>query len=489
MSAVDLSALRMAEQPPAIPKRPLGPRLLAVGAVGLVLAVVATFVWPLLHPTRTVPTAQIEVATSTGPSTVALAEAAGWIEPDPFPILVRPLVGGRVEQIPLLEGAEVQEGVTVLATLASATLQAQRERAEVTLAEREREVLVAEARLRLAEAQMSQRAQIRTALADAEANVAASEARLVAAKGLGGRTAAEERSAVAARDAQRQLEGAGGSYVVARQRAEAATEAAAANAAAAIREAALVEQELAAVHQVLVVAKEVATNPVDLAGALAVAKAEVERARAQRDVARAELQIAVREFDWLTVRAPVSGVVMKVTAMPGAIVGPEAEPILSLYDPQKLRARIDVPLGSVGGIREGQRVELRSEVLGSAVVQGKVQRIQRESDLLKNTLQVKVQVFDPPPLLRPETLCRARFLAEETTEAAGAQTSFRVPKAAVQNGRVFVFDPTEGTARGIAVDIVQEDGASFLVRGELSVTQRAILVPVTDEERVKEEPR
>ena len=65
------------------------------------LVVAATFLWPLLKPTRVVPTAQIEVATSAGPSTVAMAEAAGWVEPDPFPILVRPLVAGRVEQIPM----------------------------------------------------------------------------------------------------------------------------------------------------------------------------------------------------------------------------------------------------------------------------------------------------------------------------------------------------------------------------------------------------
>ena len=246
MSSVDLSALRMTEQAPAIPKRPFGPRMLGAGALALVLVVATTFLWPLLKPTRVVPTAQIEAATSAGPSTVAMAEAAGWVEPDPFPILVRPLVAGRIEQIPMLEGAEVQEGVTVLATLASAALQAQRERAEATLAERERELVVAEERLRLAEGQLQQRAQIRTALADAEAGVAAKEARLAAAKGMHERTVAEERSAVAARDAQRQLEGAGGSYAVARQRAEAAAEAATANAKAAAKEAAFAEHELAA---------------------------------------------------------------------------------------------------------------------------------------------------------------------------------------------------------------------------------------------------
>jgi RND family efflux transporter MFP subunit len=489
MNSVDLSALRMAEQPPVIPKRPIGPRLLAAGALGMVVAVAATFLWPLLQPARIVPAVQVESVAAIGPSTVAMAEAAGWIEPDPFPVLVRPLVSGRVERIPLLEGAEVQEGITIVATLASAALQAQKERADVAVVERERELVAAQERLKLAEGLFEQRAQLRTARAEAEAGVVAKEARLAGTLGMKDRAIAEERSAAAALVAQQKLEAAGGSYAVARERAEAAAQAATANAKATAAEAALAEQELAAAREVMRVAVEVATNPVELAGALAVAKADVERAKAQLAAAHAEQQIAARELDLLVVRAPASGVVMKVLAAPGATAGPEGEPILSLYDPLRLRARIDVPLGSVGAVRDGQRVELRSEVLGNVIVHGRVQRTQRESDLLKNTLQVKVQVLDPPPLLRPETLCRARFLAEPTEDAANTPSAFRVPKPAVQGGQVFVLDPDTGTVRGIAVEVIQEEGDRVIVRGELSVTQRAIVVPVTQGERVREELR
>jgi multidrug efflux pump subunit AcrA (membrane-fusion protein) len=490
MSSIDLSALRMSEPPPPMQKRPLGPRLLAAAALGLVLVVAATFVWPLLRPVRAVPTVRLEAVAASASPSLALAEAAGWVEPDPFPILVRPLVAGRLEQVPQLEGSVVEADVTVLAVLASAPLQAQRERAAAALAEREAELAVADARLRAAEAQLAQRAAVRAAVADARAQAAAKQARVVAAIGARDRAAAEARSALAARDAQVRLAEAGGSYAVARERAEAAFAAATASAEAAARDVALAEQEAAAAVQASAVAEEVASNPVDLAVAVAIAQAEVERVRAQVSAARTESQIAAREEQWLTVRAPTSGVVMKVLAMPGAIVGPDAEPILSLYDPRRLRARIDVPLGSVAGIRDGQRVELRSEVLGTAVVQGRVQRVQRESDLLKNTLQVKVELVDPPPLLRPETLCRARFLADAGEPgAASAPMAFRLPPAAVQDGRVFVFDPSTGTARGIAVEVVQQDANGIVVRGELSVAQRAILVPVADGERVREESR
>ena len=157
------------------------------------------------------------------------------------------------------------------------------------------------------------------------------------------------------------------------------------------------------------------------------------------------------------------------------------------YQPEHLRARIDVPLGSVGPIREGQEVELRSEVLGNAVVRGVVQRVQRESDLLKNTLQVKVRVIDPPALLRPETLCRARFLGSEQAGSQAAPAAFLVPKAAVREGMVFLYDPPTATcARGVRPG-VPELAEGVVVRGELSFRAARDLAPVGDGEAVREE--
>ena len=486
MTSVDLSALRM-EQQPAIPKPPLGPRLLAGGVLLLAVVVALTFAWPLLRPVRAVPMVAVRTAGTEAASTMAMAEAAGWVEPDPFAIAVRPLVAGRVESIAVLEGANVRAGETTMATLASAELQAAAERAAAVLAERELELEAAMAAEAVALAQLEQLALPRQAVAEARRELADRQVRLAAARGAEQQRRAEAVTAVAARQAQERLATAGGTYALAMTRAQAAVTAAEAMATAAAGEAEALTVELTAAREQLAIAQELLANPVELRGAVATAAAATARARAARDAAATERQIAERELGWCEVKAPIDGVVLRLLAQPGTTVGPDGEGIVTLYRPDRLRARIDVPLGSIGGIHEGQAVELRSEVLGNTIVRGIVQRLQHESDLLKNTLQVKVGITDPPPLLRPETLCRARFLGDDTTNKTTTIVTFLVPNAAVLGDAVFVFDPAHGTARRIPVQTAGKAADGTLVRGELSIAQRVITAPVADGERVRPE--
>lgn len=287
-------------------------------------------------------------------------------------------------------------------------------------------------------------------------------------------------------EGQERLQQAGGTYAVALARARAALAAAEAALASKEAEARAAEAESAEARERAVIAAEILADPRELRGAAEKAQRAVDWKFAELGSAKTDLEVAERELAWATVRAPVDGVVMKLLAAPGQAVGPEEEGLVSIYDPKKLQARVDVPLASMAGVRAGQEVEIRSEVVGSRVTKGVVLRVQRESDLLKNTLQVKVKLIDPDPLLRPETLCRARFLAAPGEQAAAGPQLFLVPKEAVRDGAVFVVDPTAKRARRIAVERMGDEGSDAVVRGELSVTHRVILDPVEDGDRVKE---
>jgi len=489
VSQVDLSALRIDEADPVVPKRPLGQRWLLGIVLVLALALAATFLWPLLVPPRGVRMAAVRTAghTAAASSAAATTEAVGWVEADPFPIIVRPLVSGHIETLEVLEGDRVTAGETVVARLASAELLAARDRAVAGVAESEAHLALARASQDLAQQRREQNAEALLRLAEARTQQLMTETRLETARARARLATAQAASAAANVKAQERLEAAGQSYPVALERARADADAAAANVAASTEEVAGLAQELEERRATVELCRELAARPVDLEGAEAVAGAETAQAEAVLARARTELEIAERELEWATVRAPRDGVVMRLEAEPGDMVGHGEKGIVALYDPERLRARIDVPLDSIQGIHPGQEVEITSEAIGDVVVQGVVQRLQHETDLLKNTLQVKIGLTDPPALLRPETLCRARFLAAAAEPGTTPEvTAFRVPAAAVQDGVVFVLDPKSGRARAIPVDVVGQEGDDRVVRGELSPTQRVVLEPVTDGEAIRE---
>jgi len=488
MSNVDLSALQIDDHAATVPKPPMGPRLLAIGLGAVTLGVVATFLVPVLWPPRAVRMVPVRMATPSGQnSATTVTEAVGWVEADPFPVIVRPLVSGHIETLNVLEGEVVQADQTIIATLASAELLAARERARATLSEREAQLVRAEANHQLAVERLNQNAAALLRIQTASVQLAAIETKLATARANDPALAASVATAAAYLKAQIRLQELGQNHPVALERARSDADAAKARAEA--NQATIIgmlrEQE--AQRQNLTVCEQLAADPVDLRGAAAIARSERDTATAQVEKARVDLNIAKREFEWATVRAPIDGVVLRLESQPGDMVGHGQKGIVALYDPKKLRARIDIPIDSLQGIAPGQEVEVTSEAIGNGVVQGIVQRFQHETDLLKNTLQVKIELLDPPALLRPETLCRARFLAKNAAGEQESLAAFRVPASAIQNGQVHVFDPKSSTARAINIEVLREDGDDRIVRGDLSPTQRVVIELVTDGEAIREQ--
>jgi len=84
-------------------------------------------------------------------STVIVAQAPGWIEPAPYPVLVPALAEGVVEELLVLEGERVEAG-QVVARLIDADARLAVESAEALLASLHASVIKAEADVRAAEA-------------------------------------------------------------------------------------------------------------------------------------------------------------------------------------------------------------------------------------------------------------------------------------------------------------------------------------------------
>jgi len=211
---------------------------------------------------------------------------------------------------------------------------------------------------------------------------------------------------------------------------------------------------------------------------LDLARANTQRAEAAVAMAQATLDEAQLRVDRLTITAPIAGAVQRRLKVPGdkVMLGmdePHSAHIAHLYDPAKLQVRVDVPLADARLMFVGQTCEVIVEVLPDRTFEGVVDRITYEADLQKNTLQAKVRVVDPSPLLRPEMLTRVKFLprgggGQEAPELS--DTAMLVPRNAIDNDRVWVVRDRRGdTGKAFAqgVEVLEHLGEYARVRGEL----------------------
>jgi len=147
------------------------------------------------------------------------------------------------------------------------------------------------------------------------------------------------------------------------------------------------------------------------------------------------------------------GRVLRLLAVPGqkrmlAAEDDNSTTIAILYDPEKLQARVDVPLADAAGLQVGQAVRIHCALLPDRVFNGEVTRIVGEADLQRNTLQAKVRILDPVDELRPEMLCRAEFLAApkegavDSNMKSSSALSTWIPESAILDRTAWVCDPS-----------------------------------------------
>lgn len=304
----------------------------------------------------------------------ALFQASGWIEADPFPMRVTALYAGVVDKVHVLEGQQVEKGQLLA------------------------EMIIDDASLALTQAEAHlESAQARVSMAEAEVELA--QARL---KSLESETvAARARSSEAADFAER-LNASGEGAFSKQERLSATLQAERASAEATSVTLRLREQKAA------------------------IRRAESALKAASSDLSQAIVhkQIAQLALDRTKIYAPHTGIVQRLYAAPGMkrmlpMDDLDSATICILFQPEKLQARIDVPLEEAARLFVGQMVRLRSAFLPDSTFHGQVSRIVGEADLQRNTLQVKVRLFKPDPRLRPDFLCRAEFL--DSSPNTGAQ--------------------------------------------------------------------
>jgi RND family efflux transporter MFP subunit len=248
------------------------------------------------------------------------------------------------------------------------------------------------------------------------------------------------------------------------------------------------EREIEALRQKVAALQSQLRLLVEETRQLAEAEATVQSATALRDSAELQLQKARLELERTTIRAPMNGRILRLLAGPGMRVtglqtsgDPRSSSVVEMYDPDRMQARADVRLEDVPLVQPGQPVRIETASAGQPI-EGKVLQPNSTANIQKNTLEVKVELINPPPTVRPEMLVTATFLAPRTPAAEDRVTReagrLFVPRVLLQGGpageNVWIVDAAD-RARKVRVTSGSSGGDELVeITAGLQVTDKLI---------------
>jgi RND family efflux transporter MFP subunit len=190
----------------------------------------------------------------------------------------------------------------------------------------------------------------------------------------------------------------------------------------------------------------------------------VRAAEAQVRVAQAETEAMRVGLELMTIRAPVSGVVVTKAPSVGDLVGPLSGTIIELADFSSLVVEADVPENRLPLARIGAPCEIILDAFPDRRLRGVVLELGKRVNRAKATLVVRVKFVDPTDGVLPEMAARVGVLDRALDERAIKEPPrLVVPAAAVavRGGNKVVFVVEDAHARMQSVTLGAQVGSSF----------------------------
>ena len=475
-------------QPRIRPRRHVLTRyVLPLGLIFGFLSLVIWASWDILFPPRAVIVVPVLSTTDdVRQEGTPLFKAAGWIEPRPTPVRVAALAPGVIEKLLVVEDQVVKAGDPV-AELVKEDASLARDRVLADLELRQAELDEANATLAAAETRFKQPVHLKAALGEAEASLAKIETQLKNLPFEFRRAEAVQEATKKDYDGKLAAKGVVAGVEIDIAKSEAASAIAIVDELRDRSES--LEKEQAALIQrrdALKTQLELLADEIEAKGE---AKARVRAATARVAQARVVIAEAQLQLDRMSVVSPIDGRVFRLIAHPGARIGSgmtqmtghDGSTVVTMYRPDMLQVRVDVRFEDIPKVSLNQPVEIDNPAL-SSLLTGKVLFISSEADIQKNTLQVKVEIPDPPPVFKPEMLVDVTFLAPKQPER-GLEPSQELKLYVLQqlihqgDGGSFVWlaDQSDGIARKTMVQ-TGAVGSNGLVEinGGLTISSRII---------------
>lgn len=499
MSQVDLSQLALDRSAPPqlrghtrfrLITRYLLPGTLLIGFAALIAYASRDLIFPP-QPVTVMPVivSQAQVRSAGTP----LFQAAGWVEPRPTPIRVAALAPGVVEELLVVEDQKVKQGEPI-ARLVKVDAELALKNTIATEKLREAELQQARATLKAAEVRLSQPVHLEAVLSSAQAELAKIQTQLKNLPFMTRRAKADLEFARLDFERKKSARGAVTQRSIDESKTEVESTTAAYEELMGRKESLISEQkalqarcQALQTELTLLTAEQKARD--EAQAQVAAAAARLEQSQVAVDQARLALER-------MTIRAPVAGRVYQLVAHPGSSVGNmltqmtkfDGSTVVTMYRPEWLQIRVDVRFEDIPKVSLNQPVRIDNPAL-SEPVRGSVLFISSEADIQKNTLQVKVKIDEPTPLLKPEMLVDVTFLApkhEQTEKDQDRESRIYVPRKMVQQNAagqscVWVADQSRQIARQQVIETSPyANGPLLEVTQGLNVSSRLIASPTSD---------
>jgi RND family efflux transporter MFP subunit len=202
----------------------------------------------------------------------------------------------------------------------------------------------------------------------------------------------------------------------------------------------------------------------DLEARVPPAQRQVAAAEANVKAARAEVEALEVNIQYLTITAPMPGVVVSKPAQAGEVVGIQAAQIVEIADFASLVVETDVPEGKLHLIEVGGPCDVILDAYPDRTLGGRVKEISPRVNRAKATVTVKVGFEGDASGVLPDMSARVTFLAKERDpNTEREKPKVVVPKSGVADrdgGKVvFVFD--DGTVAMRTVEVGEEIGSGY----------------------------
>lgn len=171
----------------------------------------------------------------------------------------------------------------------------------------------------------------------------------------------------------------------------------------------------------------------------------------QLEAAKAAYKEVSNTLNYLTIKAPFSGVISARNVNPGAYVGPSGKgsehPLFTLQEQNRLRLVVSVPEAYTAYLREDDKVSFQIKALPTERFEAKVKRMAGALDTRLRSQRVEMDVINTNRNLLPG------MVAQVTIPLLSRDSTLIVPKTAIVNSpeKVFVITVRDNKAMWVIV--------------------------------------